>query len=125
MSKKIFSYYKSSMKLSNTDYITIVKHYGEKVPMTRKKRVHMRKTKKLAENILANKLCGCIKSVQKTNARLQESGAIAICNNIIFKNRGLKHYRFTCKKGNKLMNKVGSKTHLTKTRKNIQFLSKK
>lgn len=113
------------MKLSNNDYITIVKHYGEKIPMTRSKRVHMRKTRKLAKEILANKLCGCIKSVQKTNKRLQEPGAIAICNTLIFKKRGIKHYRFTCKKGNKLLNKKGSSMALTKTRKKLHFSPKK
>jgi hypothetical protein len=113
------------MKLSNNDYITIVKHYGYSIPKTKKNRINMSKTRKLARNILASKLCKCIKKVQKTNKTLQEPAAISICNNSIFRKRNLKHYRFTCKKNYVLKNKKGSNYALTKTNKKLKMKPKK
>ena len=83
------------MKLTSKDYGTILKHYKAKLPKTRKKR------KQIVEKKLASKMCKCIKSVEKSNQNLDESGAIAICNNSIFKRRGLKYNRISCKKGYK------------------------
>ena len=45
-------------------------------------------------DILANKLCSCIKKVDSKD----EKRSIAICVNSMFKKRGLKLQRFTCKK---------------------------
>lgn len=113
------------MKLSNKDYIKIVKYYGKSIPLTKKRKVDHVKTRKLAKHILANKLCMCIKKVQKTNKKLKEPAALAICNNSIFKKRNVKQYRFTCKKGPKLLNKKGTNISLSKTSKNIKFYNKK
>lgn len=109
------------MKLNKDDYIKIIKHYGQKVP-TRKnsKKPNITKTKKMARSILARKLCKCIKKVQKTS-NVKEPAAIAICNESIFSNRNLKHYRFTCKKRYHLKNKKNKRYSLTKTKKNINF----
>ena len=111
------------MKLSDTDYITIVKHYGFDIPKTKRNKPHMNKTRKLAKNILANKLCKCIKKVQKST-RLPEPGAISICNKSIFTQRNLKHYRFTCKKKHQLKNKKGESYGLTKLKKTLKFVKK-
>lgn len=107
------------MKLNKDDYIKIIQHYGYKVP-TRKnsKKPNLTKTKKLARDILASKLCKCIKKVQKSS-NLKEPAAIAICNESIFSNRKLKHYRFTCKKRYQLKHKKGKKYSLSKTKKRI------
>ena len=110
------------MNLSNTDYEKIVKHYGYKVPQTKRNKTHLTKTKKLARDILVKKLCQCIKKVQKTS-KLKESGAIAICNNTIFTKRNIKHFKFSCKK-RRLLNKKGKKYYLQKTRKRIGFSKK-
>ena len=111
------------MRLSNQDYITIVKHYGYNIPKNKNNKTNLNKTKKLARDIIVNKLCSCIKKVQKT-AKLKEPAAIAICNRSIFSKRNLKHYRFTCKK-QKLLNKKGKKYALTKTKKTLKFKPKK
>ena len=45
-------------------------------------------------DVLANKLCSCIKKVDSKD----EKRSIAICVNSMFKNRGLKLQKFSCKK---------------------------
>lgn len=112
------------MRLTNKDYIKIVKHYGRSVPLTKKRRIDNKKTRKMAKQLLANKLCMCIKKVQKSNTKLKEPAALAICNKSIFKNRNIKHYRFTCKKGSKLLNKKGQNYSLSKTSNTIKFYNK-
>ena len=115
------------MKISLDDYITIAKHYGLKIPLTKKtKKDDYRKLKKNVHTLLAEKLCRCIKSVQKKSRKslkkgkkYKENRAIAICNKSIFKNRGMKHYRFTCKKKKKLYRRKG--VVLSKTKK-VRFL---
>tara|TARA_Y100000590_G_scaffold440454_1_gene565845 strand:+ start:922 stop:1266 length:345 start_codon:yes stop_codon:yes gene_type:complete len=107
------------MKLTKGDYMLILKHYGYKIPRTRNGNPNLTRMKTRVNNILAGKLCRCIKSVQKSkNRRYKRAAAIAICNNSIFRNRGLRHYRFTCKKKKKLYPRKGQ--HLIKT-KRIRF----
>ena len=83
------------MNLTKKDYKDILKHY--KIPISDNNSKNM----KLAEHLLATKLCRCIKKVQK-NTTLAEPAAIGICTNSIFKRRNLKYHRFTCKKGYKI-----------------------
>ena len=119
------------MKLSQEDYVYILKHYGVRIPrrtQTRKNRKPKRvvdhpATRRRAEKVLATKLCRCIKVVQKNNKRMKEPGAIAVCSASIFKKRGLKLHRFKCKKGSKLIANKTAKRALIKTRK-MQFRSK-
>ena len=89
------------MKLSNSDYKTILKYYD--MPINKNKQIN----KVLAEHILATKLCRCIKKVSNTS-KINENKAIGICTNSIFKRRNLKYNKFSCKKGFKLK---GNKTH--------------
>lgn len=79
------------------DYKKILKYYNITMPKTRLK------TKSMAEKILAEKLCRCIKKVKKKN-KLPENRAIGICRNSIFHNRNLNIYQFECKKNAKLRN---------------------
>jgi len=83
------------------------------------------------ENIIANKLCRCIKRVTKFNRFENEQPAIAICNASILKNRNLKYYGFSCDKtptllsiGTKGKNKFDSGIKLTKQRPGKLFLKK-
>ena len=110
------------MHLTKDDYEKIVKHYGYTVSKTKKNKRHNIKTRKLARDILVNKLCKCIKTVEK-RSRLKETSAIAICNNSIFSKRNIRLYKFTCKKPRLLTNK-GRKYYLKKTQKNIKFSKK-
>lgn len=100
--------------LKKKDYIKILNYYQIDLP----KNKSLKNIKRVAEDILANKLCKCIKKVQKNNSSQEEAKAIGICNESIFVRKGIKHYNFTCKKGAKLENKVGTNIVLMKTSKN-------
>jgi hypothetical protein len=54
--------------------------------------------KKQAEHLLATKLCKCIKSI-KNKSSTTEKKAIAICYNSVIRKKGLKTFKFKCKKG--------------------------
>ena len=87
------------MNLTHKDYKKILKYYKLKIPKSKSK------TQKKALNVLAGKLCRCIKKVQKKNIRrtkkYKKNAATGICVSSIIKKRGLKHNRFTCKKESK------------------------
>ena len=53
--------------------------------------------KRQAENILATKLCRCIKKVGSLDIRKEESKAIGICSRTILQNKGLTKGKFKCK----------------------------
>jgi hypothetical protein len=96
--------------ITKKDYTKILQYYNVDVPNNTKN------LKMKAENILANKLCGCIKKVdQKMN---NEPKAIGICTKTIFNKRNMKRGNFTCKKNKKRRMKF------TKTKKNITFYKK-
>ena len=108
------------MKLSSTDFRNILKHYKLKIPKTKKK------TRKRAANVLAGKLCRCIKKVQKKGRkrktkRYNKRAATAICSSSIFKKRGLVHSRFNCKKTPRLYVNKKNKRYLSKTRKKFNM----
>ena len=103
------------MKLNYSDYIDILKFYNIDASKMKKKDV-----KAKAENLLATKLCKCIKSIKyKTSttaskrANVTESRAIAICYNSIIKKKGLKTYKFKCKNGAKFLPKRGTRKLIT------------
>ena len=74
-------------KLTNVDYKKILEYYNE--PISRSTRI----TKINAEKILADKLCRCIKKVDKKN----EGRAIGICTKTIFNRKGYSRGKFKCK----------------------------
>ena len=75
-------------ELTNNDYTRILEFYNKSIPKS------TRLLKKQAEKILANKLCKCIKKVDKKN----EARSIGICTKSIINNKGFKRGKFTCKK---------------------------
>jgi hypothetical protein len=104
------------MDLSKNDYLNILKYYN-----LDSKLYDIQKLKQIAEELLATKLCKCIKKVDKHGN--DESRAIAICKNSVLKKKNLKIYGFTCKKRAKFIPKKGSsknlvKIKLVKTRRN-------
>ncbi len=101
------------MDLSSADYKKITKFYGLS-------KQNNKTYKNLAENLLADKLCKCIKKVH-TGTETREKRAISICRNSIFKNRNIDLYKFKCKKGPSLLSKKGTKKKLKKFRKTIGF----
>jgi len=103
------------MRLSLKDYITILKYYNIDYSLMNAKTI-----KQEAEDILAKKLCRCIKKVDKTNSLDGESKAIAVCKNSVFTHKNLKLTKFKCKRTPKLFpNKSGNK--LLKTMKKIKL----
>ena len=76
-----------TLKLMNSDYTKILNYYDIPIPKNKKQ------LKTDAENILADKLCKCIKKVEINN----ESKAIGICTKTIFNRKGLARKSFTCK----------------------------
>ena len=97
------------------DYVKIADNYG-----------YESRDKKNVEGKLARKMCRCIKKVKKTlKSANPENGAIAICNKSIFRNRGLKFNKVTCKKKAKFIGNKKDGWKLAKTRMNLEFKKKK
>ena len=76
------------MELSQTDYKQILDYYKISVPANKK---HM---KQLAEKIIAEKLCKCIKKLEPEN----ESRSIGICTKTVINRKGFIRGKFQCKK---------------------------
>ena len=76
-----------SRELTNKDYINILKFYKINIPKSK------RLLKKKAEEIMGEKLCKCIKKVDKTN----EAKSIGICTRTIFNKKGLTRGDFKCR----------------------------
>jgi len=72
--------------LTKKDYITVLNYYKQTIP-TKAKTI-----KQNAEKILRDKLCRCIKKVDKTN----EARSIGICTRSVFNKKGLTRGKFNC-----------------------------
>ena len=101
------------MELSSMEYKKIAQFYNIPKPSDKT-------YKEIAEDVLAGKLCKCIKKVQ-SRQKVLEKAAIGVCRESIFKNRGVDFYNFKCKTGQKLISKKGTKTQVKKFRKKIGF----
>ena len=85
------------MELSSIEYKKIAQFYEIPKPTNKS-------YKEIAEDILAGKLCKCIKKV-KSRQQVLEKAAIGVCRKSIFKNRGIDFYTFKCKKVKNLFQK--------------------
>lgn len=94
------------MKLNKNDYLSILDFY--KIDYSKDK--SFSNIKNLAEDIIATKLCSCIKKVDPKD----ESKSIAICRTNIVHKKGFKINRFTCKKKPKLFFSKKTKNKLHK-----------
>lgn len=94
-------------EISDNDYKKILEFYDKPIP----------KSKKLlkieAEQIMASKLCRCIKKIDTEN----EARSIGICTKTIFNRKGFTRGKFKCK-GKKYI--TFRKSSSKKTRKNIK-----
>jgi hypothetical protein len=104
------------MKLNKNDYLDILNYYKIHIDKNIKTNV----LKKKVEEIIANKLCSCIKKVN--NRILYEDYSIAICNNSVIKKKNLKIYGFNCKKRKTLKKK--NNVGLLKTNKTLTIKGK-
>lgn len=99
------------MSLNKKDYVKILNYYKMRIPSNKNT------LKKRAEDVLATKLCRCIKKVDPKD----EEKAIGVCSRSIFNKKGLTRGKFKCKKGTR---KVSFKKQKAKT-KTIKKISKK
>lgn len=100
------------MDLTNNDYLQILKYYK-----INHNKMNEKKIKETAENILASKLCRCIKKVDRKN----EQRSIAICNKSVLRQKHLKNHGFTCKRKAKFVPKNKDSKNLVKTRSSIKL----
>jgi hypothetical protein len=89
------------MKLKREEYIEILKFYN----INYNDKMSIKILRKMTEKIIAEKLCRCIKKVDKRGDN--ESRAIGICINSVVSRKKLKIFKFTCKKRPKLKLKKG------------------
>ena len=82
------------MKLTRTEYIDILEHYG----VNFSKSLPIKYLRKMVEELIAQKMCRCIKKVKNKYEDYNESRAIGICNYSIVNWKKLKINGFTCKK---------------------------
>ena len=114
--------------LTKNDYEKILNYYNISFSTSDSSK----NIKSKAEQILAEKLCKCIKKVKNNpdtensnnsdNGSDEEARAIGICNDSIFTRKGIRHAAFTCKKKPRLLRFHGKKYSLVKRSK---YLSKK
>ena len=85
--------------LTKADYITILTHYGKRIPKG-KTRATLKRIKGATNRLIASKLCRCVKKVSRSGKKYKsEKITIPICIASILKRRGLKLTgRFACKK---------------------------
>ena len=95
------------MKLSGKDYDIILNYYEIDTSGLNKNSI-----KEKAENILAEKLCRCIKKVDIGGK--DESKAIAICSKSVLHKKGIKANKFECKKKARLIVNKKTKRALSK-----------
>jgi len=74
-------------ELNNNDYKQILEYYKKPIPKSK------RLLKNNAEQILAEKLCKCIKKIEPEN----EARSIGICTKTIFNRKGYTRGKFKCK----------------------------
>lgn len=77
-------------KISNKDYISILNYYKLTIPKSNAE------IKLKAENIIASKLCRCIKKLDSKG--YNNSKSIGICTKTILNRKGYSRKNFKCKK---------------------------
>jgi len=108
-----------NMNMTKSDYEKILSYY--KIPFENLGNIEL---KRKAEDILATKLCKCIKSVER---KVGPQNAIALCTASVFGKKGLKYFDVSCKGHAQLHPRKGATGRrrqmqlLNKTRKNIIF----
>ena len=97
------------MSLSHKDYVDILTFY--KID---NKNMTKQDIKTLAEDLLANKLCRCIKKVTTKNKKENEVEAIKICRNSVLHKKNIDVGKFKCKKKPRFISKKHTRNKLFK-----------
>ncbi len=79
-------------ELTINDYKRILDFYEKPIPKSK----HL--IKKQAEEMIATKLCRCIKKIDNKYNKKYESRAIGICTKNVITRKGFTRGKFTCKK---------------------------
>jgi len=87
-------------QLTISDYKHILQYYKKPIPKSK------RLIKNQAEKIIANKLCRCIKRIDKK----YEARSIGICTKTIINNKGYTRGKFTCKNKQQIILSKKNKT---------------
>jgi hypothetical protein len=96
-------------KITKADYSKILEYYGLDIPK------NLADIKTTAENILAKKLCSCIKKVDPS--RNAEPRAIGVCTKAVINRKGLTRGKFKCKNGRSVeLKKTSRKLTVPKTK---------
>lgn len=102
--------------LTHNDYVAILNYYNIHITND----MSNDKIKTLAEDILASKLCRCIKKVRKSNRLNEEPRAIALCKKTVIDKKNIRSFKFTCKKGKpRFYPKKNTSIKLMKFKKNV------
>tara|TARA_Y100000591_G_C21391513_1_gene478406 strand:+ start:103 stop:405 length:303 start_codon:yes stop_codon:yes gene_type:complete len=96
------------MKLSKDDYIKILNFYRINYNTN-----NLNIIKRKAEDILAVKLCRCIKKVKKSSDK-NESRSIGICKNSVLNRKNLSVGKFSCKKRPRFLKDNNNRSTLKK-----------
>ena len=80
-------------KLTKNEYLEILKYYQKDVPSN----ITIKELKELTENLVAKKLCKCIKEINKEKHKDGEKRSIGICKNSILLKKGISDSGFRCK----------------------------
>jgi len=107
----------TNMNMTKSDYEKILSYY--KLPFAN---LSSNDIKRKAEDILATKLCKCIKSVEKKTGT---QNAISLCTTSVFGKKGLKYFGMSCKGKAQLHAAARKGRKLTKTRKNVASIATK
>ena len=75
-------------QLNQEDYKTVLNYYNLNIPKNRSQ------IKQKAEDIIAQKLCNCVKKINTSVTEQPQS--IGICKNSVLKKKNLKIYKFKC-----------------------------
>jgi len=94
----------NNSKMNTKDYKKIMEYYKLNTSKMNNKTI-----KNKAEDILAKKLCKCIKKVKGKSENKDERRAIGICKNSVITKKNIKIFTFNCKKKNKLNPKKGTR----------------
>lgn len=104
--------------LTHDDYLKVLDYYNIPMPKTRMR------VKKAAEQILAEKLCRCIKRVKRKQKSDNTREPVGICRTSVIYRKNLDIFRFKCNKNPSLKNfkgksyKIKKRAAFQKTRKN-------
>jgi len=100
-------------KLTHQDYMKVLEYYDVSMPKSHAS------VKKKAEDILADKLCRCIKKVKRSQNTSNERVPVGVCRTSVIHRKKLDIYQFSCDKTPSLK-KYKGKTYKVKKRAQFQ-----